>query len=435
MRTIIDAHALWLIVAWPLLLSIPALHSRLPWPRHLAIIPAFMLTLFSGDASLALPWILPGTGLAIDSESRWLLAMAVIIWLMAAMMARSSRSGSDNVLLSSFFMLTLAGNLGAILAADLVVFFCFSTLMGYGFYALLITGYPAKKTATEARRAGYLYLIYMIIADLALFETLLLAAYATESLRFEVIRQTLMGSSSSPLYIWLAFIAFTLKIGVWPVHQWLLAAHRSAHQSTIILLCGVPVAMGMLGAVRWLAPGLHRFYTLGLVMQIVGIAAILYALLRLVIHLRAKLLPAWVCVATTGLFITALGTGLAYPSVWQRYAYLTYPFIAAAGLFMAVLTFAIERLQSTRQCPAVTLLQVQPFYLWSGHWFNVVCRWVMHRLFDLRSFRHTLWLHVIKCYQSIPDWKTMRFFLTGWNSGITLLVLLGLALAWLNKCS
>ncbi|HID66913.1 MAG TPA: formate hydrogenlyase, partial [Roseibacterium sp.] len=123
-------------VAWPLLLAIPALHSRLYWPRHLAIVPAALLAVLPGNVSLQLPWLLFGAGFTIDDATRWVLAMSVVIWFTAATMMTSSKQGFANGRSTTFFLLTLAGNLGAVLANDLVGFFCFTTIMSYGFYAL-----------------------------------------------------------------------------------------------------------------------------------------------------------------------------------------------------------------------------------------------------------------------------------------------------------
>lgn len=431
MSAIINNNALWLAVAWPLLLTFPVLHTRLPWPRHLAIIPALLLLVFSGDVFLPLPWFLPGTGLAIETESRWLLAMAVLIWFMAASVTNSSKKDPAYVRTTPFFILTLAGNLGAILASDLLVFFSFTTLMGYGFYVLLIAG--GGGITSEARHAGRLYLIYLIVADLLLFETLLLATSVTKNLQFEVIHQTMMSSSSATFYLWMAFIAFAFKIGIWPLHLWLTAAYQSAQQSTIILVGGVPVAMGLLGAARWIPPGEYRFYEVGLVMQIVGVTAILYAVLKLVKQLRLKLLPAWFSVAITGLFIAALGTGLAHPSLWQQYAYLTYPFIATTGVFLAVLTFAIARLQNTHQYSDFMLQPAGTLSLWTTQRIDLSQRWLKNKLLGLHSLWSVFCLQATKQFQRILERQTQRLFLDEWSGRITLFVLVGLALAWLAK--
>jgi len=420
---------LLIVVVWPLLLAIPALRSRLPWPRHLAIIPAVVLTVLPGDASLAMPWLLFGTGFAVDGGVRWILLMSVAIWLTAGTAAKSLRPNPADDRATTFFLLTLAGNLGVVLATGLVGFFSFSTLMGYGFYGLLM------HAGDEAiRRAGRLYLIFLIVADLFLFEALLLAASTTGGdMQYEVVRQAMAGNSSSRFYLWLALGGFALKAGIWPVHLWLSAAFKSVRRLTTLLLVGVPVAMGLLGAVRWLPFGEHTFSVFGMIIQVIGVAAMLYAALRLFMRAPLKMLPAWGTVLATGLFIVALGTGLAHPAIWRQYEYLIYPFIASLGIFLTALTFAIGRLQDKRQGPDVGLQRVEVLSPWVEGWINVIQRRAKDRLLRLQSHWHSSWLKVIERHQRILDWQKPAVLVGGWSATITMFVLLGLVIAWLAR--
>ncbi|GJL77437.1 MAG: hypothetical protein NPINA01_04260 [Nitrospinaceae bacterium] len=418
---------LLLVVVWPLLLAIPALHSRLPRPRHLAVMPAVLLIALPGDSSLAMPWLLFGTGLAVDGEVRWILLMSVAIWLTAATVANSLRRNPAYDRATTFFLLTLAGNLGAVLAADLVGFFGFSTLMGYGFYGLVVHAGDA-----EARRAGRLYLIFLIVADLFLFEALLLAAFTTGDLRYEAMRQSMAGTFSSQFYLWMALAGFALKAGIWPVHLWLTAVFKSAPLSTTLLLGGVPVAMGLLGAVRWLPFGENAFYVLGMIILTMGVAAILYAVLRFFMRAPLKVLPAWGTVLATGLFTAALGAGLAHPAVWSEYEYLTYPFIASLGIFLAAQTFAIGRLQDKRQASDVDLQRVTVLDPWVERWMSVIQRWAEDSVLRLRSLWRESWLKAVELHRIVDRQKPV-VRLGGWSATITMFVLLGLVLAWLAE--
>jgi formate hydrogenlyase subunit 3/multisubunit Na+/H+ antiporter MnhD subunit len=192
----IPAVLLLLVIVWPLLLAIPVIRSRLPWPRYLSIFPAAVLVLSFQDVSLQLPWFLLGTQFAIGAEVRWIMAMLVMAWFIAAVVDSTSPHASLDDRHTTFFMLTLAGNFGTVLAADLLAFFSLSTLMGYGFYGLLM-----QQNDQTVQRAARLYVILLVIADLALFEALLLAAFATQDLRFDAVQQAMAGSGA--LYFWM----------------------------------------------------------------------------------------------------------------------------------------------------------------------------------------------------------------------------------------
>jgi len=349
---------LGLVVAWPLLLAIPALHSRLPRPCYLALLPAAILLVLPGEASLAPSWVLFEAGLAINGESRWLLAMCVSVWVVAATATTPPQRDVARDHHTLFFLLTLAGNLGAVLAADLVSFFCATTLMGYGFFGMLMQSGDAA-----ARRAGCIYLICLIIADLLLFEALLLAAFAAHDLQFSTLPQVMAGTAAAPTYWWIVCAGFMLKAGIWPVHLWLCASYRSAPQPAALLLGGVPVAMGLLGLVRWLPLGDVAIATLGTLFQILGVVAILYSVARFFTCKDLTLRLAWIIVAATGMFIMVLGTGLAYPDVWQPYSFLIYPFIAAFGVLASAMSVVIRRIDDRRQSTGVVSAQTDDFIL------------------------------------------------------------------------
>lgn len=415
------------VVVWPLLLAIPTLHTRVPWSRHLAILPAALLTVLPGDTSLELPWLLFGTGFAIDGEVRWIMLMTVAVWLTTATVMKSSRHDPAQDYTTPLFLLTLAGNLGAVLATDLPGFFCFTTLMGYGFYGLLV-----QADGEAVRRAGRLYLMFLVVADLLLFEALLLAAFTSQNLQFEVVREAMAGAAVSQLYVWLIIIGFALKAGVWPAHLWLSAAFNSAKPATRLLLGGVPVAMALLGTARCLPLGQQSVDVLGMTLPILGVAIMLYAVFRHFTLTQIKQLPAWSSIGITGLFVAALGTGLFQPVLWRSYEHLIYPFIAATGLLLAVLSFVVSKLQMTGEPPVSDFKQAKIFSLWVRQWIMVFRHWSMSRLLLAQSAWHSSGMMMLRQYQRISDRKTSGGFFNSWHARITMFVLLGLAMAWLG---
>lgn len=422
----IYAITLLLVVLWPLLLAVPMLRARLPWPRHLAIIPAAVLTLIFHDVSLDLDWLMVGTKFAIDGNARWILTMSVAIWLMAATVSTVSNRATADDHATTFFLLTMAGNLGAVLAADLVGFFCFSTIMGYGFYGLLIQGGNAT-----VRRTGRLYIILLVTADLALFEGLLLAAFATEDLRFVSVQQAMAGSATTSLYFWMVFTAFMLKAGIWPFHLWLTNLFKSASVSICLLVVGVPVATGLFGALRWLPLGLSASRGLGLVILIIGITAIVYAVVRLVFRSTLRILPGWSTVAATGLFIAALGVGLIQPAVWLQYAYLQYPLLAGMGILLAVITIIVDRSQDRHSDHDLAMGRAESLSREVAQKGGVMLRWSQNRLQQIRCFWLALWLKTVQqASHSIDRLRTVNV-VSQWTASITMFVLIGLALAWL----
>ena len=165
----------------PLTLALPSLRRNVPWPLLLALLPAAVLALVPTPAWVSLSWFKAGVALSLDPTARWWLAMSVVAWASAYLLLPATL----RVYRGTWLLLALSGQMGALLSTELMGFYAFSTLMSYAFVGLLLTDFdPAN------RRAGQLYLIPLIIADLLLFDAMLLATDAIGNLSFSHLAQT-----------------------------------------------------------------------------------------------------------------------------------------------------------------------------------------------------------------------------------------------------
>ena len=363
---------LLLVPGLPLMLVLPSLRRFVPRVEYVAIMPAALLLVLPGEHYVELPWLLFKAGFACDAETRLLLLMAVLLWLPAAFYLSANKRNANclaNEQSSTFFLLTLGGYLGTILVTDTVSFFTFSTLMGYGFYGLLVNA------GDEAvKRAGRVYLCFMVVADLLLFEAVLIAASVTEEQSFDVVRETMADSSLSGLYLSMVILGFALKAGVWPFHFWLPLAFRSARPPAVLLLAAVPVAIGMLGIMRWLPLGEISLPVPGIIIQGLGGVAIAYAVVTLLIQRELKTLPAYVTIFTTGLFTIAIGTGLNNPDIWKQYADLAIYFIVLLVIAVALLTSAIRWREARKPSADKSLMASETTALWFENWSSIIVR-------------------------------------------------------------
>ncbi len=414
----------------PLLLAFPALRARLPWPCHVALLPAFILLMVPMDAALDLPWLLPGSGLGLDAGmDRWPLAMAVLVWGASASLLPAARGRPADERFTSCFLLTLAGSLGMMLATGLVGFFTFSVLMGYGFYALLLADGGARR-----RRAAGVYLVLLILADLALFEALLIAAATSGELGFAASRQAMAQSPSSTLYLSMVLAGFAAKAGLWPLYFWLPPAFASARPAPALLLGAAPVAMALLGLVRWLPLGDAALPGAGLVVQGLGVLTLSYAVLAGVKRGRPKCLPAWGTLFATGLFAIALGTGLGDPAAWHRYGDWAGLFIAAVGLGAALLVVAGGGL---RQDAAEGRADDSP--AWFERWPAAVVRRAARLGVDTLPRWRAAWQTWLMRLWRPRAWQRAldgsERFLQRWAVAVTLCVLLGMAVVLAGAAS
>jgi len=420
------ALLLWIIVAWPVLLAMPLVNIRLPKPLYLAIMPAVLVVMVPVGTTHVLPWVFFGTGLAVTSEVRWLLVMFAVIWLVAASKMKLSAGTPLEPGITTLFLLTLAGNLGVLLSADLVGFFCFSTLMGYSFYGLMR---PGRDVATQ--RASRLYLTVLVVADLVIFEALLLAAATTKELQFAQVRQAMSESASSHLYLWMVIIGFALKAGIWPMQWWLSAAFRSGSRLSRLLLSGVPVAMAMLGFIRWLPLGMHSSVSAGRVMLVIGSVTLLYAVTQSYKSSVITNLPAWSTIAASGLFALMLGTGLTHPAVSREYLSLAYPYIAVIGVIPMLLAFFSDRHQRSRESRSMQGQQERRLPAWVAGWFETFQQWAAKAERRLADISPQVWMHAAQHAMNQLGMKMPIALRSSWRLAITTFVLIAVVLAWL----
>jgi len=329
----------------PLLLALPALHSRLRWPLYLALLPAVILWAVPADIALELPWLLFGSGVAIDGDSRWLLASLVLIWLVAGFLLQTARGKIEGRRLTTFLLLMMGGSLSAILVTEMAGFFACLVLLGYAYYGVLLTADDSEASRSAAR----LYLVLLVLSDVLLFETLLVAAIMSappwgEATGGETLHQAAVQTTPSSLfYLLITFVAFAARGAIWPLQSWLPRLSISPQSTLALLLGAVVVAIALLGMVRWLPLGEIASPRLALLIQGVGGVALLYAVVMGLKRPPLQTIFATLILFFSGLFIVAVGVGLADPAVWNGYSHWGNIFIVIIAIGLAIFALVTGR--------------------------------------------------------------------------------------------
>lgn len=306
-----------LVVIWPLLLAgamvFSATHSAVlrlaPW----AALPAFLLAVFAPpSASLPLPWLLLGTELGLDDSGRLFLLFTALLWWLSGLYARaylSDQPGRSRFF--GYFLLSMTGNLGLILAQDLASFYLFFALMSFASYGLVV-----HESSIEALRAGRIYIVLVVIGEIALFAAMVLAATATGSTGFDTVRQGLAQAESRDLIMLLAFIGFGIKAGGLGLHVWLPLAHPVAPTPASAVLSGAMIKAGLLGWLRLLPLGEVTLLQWGEAFMLLGLAAAFYGVAVGLTQRDPKTLLAYSSISQMGILTMAVGLGLTAPGAY-----------------------------------------------------------------------------------------------------------------------
>ena len=268
----------WLFVpGLPLILAVLLPHQGLrPITMQLAAwaaLPALVGALWTTPgASVELPWLLLGTRLGLDATAQVFLVFTSLLWTCAGVYVRGYLAQDPAAhRFFAFFLAAMSGNLGLILAQDMVSFYLFFALMSFSAYGLVV-----HDGSDEAYRAGKVYLSLAVVGEVCLVSALLLTASVSDSLRLDTIATGVAEASTRNLIIGLTLIGFGIKVGVVPLHVYLPLVYPAAPTPASAVLSGAMIKAGLLGWLRFLPLGEITAPGWGMLCLIAGIVAAFY---------------------------------------------------------------------------------------------------------------------------------------------------------------
>lgn len=311
--------------------------ERMPVLLALAPLPALAAACLGDTGStVVLPQALLGLTLMLDRPGAMLLGVASLLWIVAGAYASSYLRGNPNGgRFAVWWLMTLTGNLGAFMAADLAGFYLFFTLASLAAYGLVVFDDTAS-----ARRAAAVYVALAVLGEALLLMAFVLLAAAAPNGSL-LIRDAVASVPASPwrdTALACLILAFGLKIGLVPLHVWMPLTYSAAPFPAAAVLSGSAVKVGVIGLIRFL-PFESAMPGWGEVLAISGLISAYYGVAIGITQTNPKTVLAYSSVSQMGLLATVLGMGLA---AGDKSAATVVAFSAAfhvlvkGGLFLAV---------------------------------------------------------------------------------------------------
>ena len=204
----------------------------------------------------------------------------------------------------ALMLLTQAGMMGVFTSYDLLLFYFFWEL------ALIPAYFLCSQWGGEKRIAvTFKFFIYTFVGSLLMLIGILYLYYKNPAQSFALndIYATVLSKSDQSWVFWLFFIAFAIKMPVFPFHTWQPDTYEQAPTAATMVLSGVMVKMGIFAVLRWLIPvfpsATDQFSQLIIVLSVIGM---LYASLIAIRQDDIKRLIAYSSIAHIGLMCAAI---------------------------------------------------------------------------------------------------------------------------------
>jgi formate hydrogenlyase subunit 3/multisubunit Na+/H+ antiporter MnhD subunit len=300
----------------------------------LAALPAILLVVFGQtDVAVPLPWMQQHTFLQLDQVGRIFLAFTSVLWLATGWYARSYLGRDPHpVRFNVFFLLSMAGNFGLILAADIPTFY-----VGFAIMGMASAGLVLHRGDTESLRAGKLYLVLAMAGEVLIFSGFAFLAVSGGTTGIAELHQRVY----SPTALLLLLAGFGIKAGALSLHFWLPLAHPAAPIPASAVLSGAMIKAGLLGWIRFLPLGEAEIPSFGYMLIIAGLGAAFLGTLMGVAQRNPKAVLAYSSISQMGIITTGLGIGAIQPEAWLEIQaavllYATHHALAKGSLFLGV---------------------------------------------------------------------------------------------------
>lgn len=206
-------------------------------------------------------------------------------------------------------LLSQAGLMGVFTAMDALVFYFFWEL------ALIPVYFLCSKWGGEKRiQATFKFFVYTFTGSLLMLIGIIYVYLQTSgsqisehSFSISAFYNVHLSTTQQNWLFWLFFVAFAIKMPIFPFHTWQPNTYEQAPTAVTMVLSGIMVKMGVFAVIRWLVPvfpaAMEKFNTIVIVLSVFGM---IYASLIAMKQDDLKRLVAYSSIAHIGLMCAAI---------------------------------------------------------------------------------------------------------------------------------
>ncbi|MGN6194907.1 MAG: complex I subunit 4 family protein [Ginsengibacter sp.] len=210
----------------------------------------------------------------------------------------------------ALMLLTQAGIMGVFVATDALLFYFFWELALIPIYFLCSRWGGEKRIAATFKFFVYTFLgsLLMLVGIIYVYvHTPSVSADSVHSFSLNAFYNAVLSPGQQDWLFWLFFVAFAVKIPIFPFHTWQPDVYEQSNYPSVMVLSGLMVKMGAFGVIRWILPifpaAVAKFDNLVMILCIIGL---LYASCIALYQNDLKRFVAWSSIAHLGLMSAAI---------------------------------------------------------------------------------------------------------------------------------
>jgi NADH-quinone oxidoreductase subunit M len=204
----------------------------------------------------------------------------------------------------ALMLLSQAGLMGVFVAYDALLFYFFWEL------ALIPAYFLCSQWGGERRiQVTFKFFVYTFIGSLFMLIGIIYMYTKTpdQSYSLESFYKLHLSNSDQMWLFWIMFVAFAVKMPVFPFHTWQPDTYEQSPTAVTMVLSGVMVKMGVFGVIRWLVPLIPTgAWAWGDTVSTLSIIGMIYASLLAMRQDDIKRLVAYSSIAHIGLMCLAI---------------------------------------------------------------------------------------------------------------------------------